>query len=113
MPGVAVVSSALPIGAATSANQTTTNTTLSTINTKIPTPTVRTPTFTVITNGAGTIAAGAKSISIYNSGPIAATVLGSSLSAGETLNIQAPDQDTLSSVAFNCTGTTLKYLEVR
>jgi len=102
---VTVGSLPLPSGAAT-------ETTLAAINTKTPTPTQRTPTFTV-TSGSGTIAAGAKSVSFYNSGLVSATVLGSSLGRGESLNIEAPGQDTLAAISYVATGTTLKILEVR
>ena len=91
----------LPTGAAT-------ETTLSALNTKF-TSVTRTPSLTRAT-GSGTVAAGARSISVYNSGTAAGSILGvaSNILPGEAFDFSAGgEDDVLGSFAYNATGTTL------
>lgn len=74
--------------------------------------TERTPSLTSVTN-AGTIVFGARSVSIANVGTAAGTVLGTSVSAGVTVNFTAQGLDTLAAIAYNATGTTFLIAEVR
>lgn len=126
LPNITVASSALPTNAAT---QTTAaqslsvlqtidaevglgTTTLGEIRDKLPQPTQRTPSYTSSTT-TGTVSAGAKLVSFYNAGLLNATVLGTTLSAGDSITFQAPDQDTLGAITYVATSTTLRILEVR
>jgi len=71
--------------------------------------TVRTPGL-IRATGAGSIAAGARSISVYNAGSAAGSILGGvgNILPGEILNFSAGgENDTLSVFAYNGTGTTL------
>lgn len=91
----------LPTGAAT-------ETTLSALNTKF-TSVTRTPSLTRAT-GSGTIASGARSISVYNAGTAAGSILGgaSNILPGEAFDFSAGgEDDVLGSFAYNATGTTL------
>lgn len=74
--------------------------------------TERTPSLTSVTN-AGTIVFGARSVSIANVGTAAGTILGTSVSAGVTVNFTAQSPDTLAAIAYNATGTTFLIAEVR
>lgn len=74
--------------------------------------TERTPSLTSVTN-AGTIVFGARSVSIANVGTAAGTVLGTSVSAGVTVNFTAQSPDTLAAITYNATGTTFLIAEVR
>ena len=56
--------------------------------------------------GAGSITAGAYSISIANVGSAAGTVAGVSIPAGTTINWSAEFNNYLASVSYNATGTT-------
>lgn len=91
----------LPTGAATEA-------TLSALNTQF-TAVTRTPSL-IRATGAGSIAAGARSISVYNAGAAAGSILGvaGNILAGEILSFDAGgENDTLSVFAYDGTGTTL------
>ena len=91
----------LPTGAAT-------ETTLSSLNTKF-TAVTRTPSL-IRATGAGTVAAGARSISVYNAGSAAGSILGvaANILPGEAFDFSAGgEDDTLSSFAYDGTGTTL------
>jgi hypothetical protein len=69
----------------------------------------RTPSITR-TSASGTIAAGARSISVYNAGTAAGSILGvaGNILAGEAFDFSAGGQnDTLGSFAYDGTGTTL------
>jgi hypothetical protein len=66
---------------------------------------VRTPTFTRYTNTSGTVAAGARSVTIANTGNASATVLGSTLKRGEVITFSAGAQsDTLTAIAWSALG---------
>jgi hypothetical protein len=58
------------------------------------------------TSTSGTISAGKSAVSFYNSGSATGTLLGSNLPAGASVNFTAPTGQTLSSIAYNATGTT-------
>jgi len=91
----------LPTGAAT-------ETTLSSLNTKF-TAVTRTPNLTRAT-GSGTISAGARSISVYNAGSAAGSILGvaGNILPGEAFDFSAGgEDDTLAAFAYDGTGTTL------
>lgn len=76
------------------------------INTKL-TSTVRTPSL-VRATGAGTVAAGARAVSVYNAGNANGTWLGVTIKQGEQLSYDAGAQgDTLSAFAYDGTGTEL------
>lgn len=74
--------------------------------------TQRTPSLTSVTSS-GTIALGARSVSIANIGAAAGTVLGTSVGAGVTVNFTAQSPDTLAAIAYNATGTTFLIAEVK
>lgn len=96
---VDAVSLPLPTGAATEA-------TLSALNTQF-TAVTRTPSITR-TTGSGTIT-GARSISVYNAGSVAGSILGgvNNILPGEIFNFDAGgENDTLASFAYNGGGTT-------
>lgn len=57
--------------------------------------------------GAGTVAAGAISVSVYNAGMANGTVLGQTIKPGETLTWSTYPVDTLAAVAYDGTGTEL------
>lgn len=99
---VDAVSLPLPIGAATEA-------TLSALNIQF-TAVTRTPSVNRYVGTSGTIAAGARSISVYNAGSAAGSILGgtSNILPGEIFNFDAGgENDTLAAFAYNATGTTL------
>lgn len=56
-------------------------------------------------NGPDTIAAGAKSVSIYNAGGATGTVLGTNLLATERVTFSAEDKDVLAAIVYDATGT--------
>lgn len=64
---------------------------------------VRTPSYAIVTaTGAGSIAAGARSVSIKNNGAVPVTVLGTLLPVGESIGFDAGGQgDTLGAIAYN------------
>ena len=63
--------------------------------------TIRTPSVQRVV-AAGTIAAGARAVSIANVGDQTGTVLGTNLKGGEVISFSAgSDQDTLSAIAYN------------
>lgn len=72
----------------------------------------RTPAFTV-TSASSSVASGAYSVSIMNTGVADGTVLGSTLAIGEIVSFEAPAKDTLGAIAYVATGTTFKIIEVR
>lgn len=91
----------LPTGAATEA-------TLGVLNSQFI-PATRTPSL-IRTGGSGTIAAGARSISVYNAGSVAGSILGvaGNILPGEIFNFDAGgENDTLAAFAYNGAGTTL------
>jgi len=99
-----------PTGAITYINP---NTYLATIVSSL-TAVTRTPSV-LRTSAAGTIAAGARSISVYNAGSAAGSILGGSnnILAGEVFNFDAGAQgDTLSAFAYDGTGTTLVITKI-
>jgi hypothetical protein len=102
----------LPTGASTSALQTTGNNSLASIDSKLVASTQRTVGI-LSTSTSGTITAGARQFSIANIGNATGTVGGVNLLAGEVNSWTAPAGDTLSSLAYNATGTTFKITEVR
>jgi len=65
-----------------------------------------TPGFT-IDNGAGTVTVGKKSVTIYNSGAGAATVLGTTLNPGLSISFSAQDGNTLGAIAYDGDGNDL------
>jgi len=69
-----------------------------------PSPTSRTPSFTRVTN-ASNVAAGARSVSIYNSGAADGSVLTTTLKPSESVNFTAGMYDTLDAIAYVATGT--------
>lgn len=73
---------------------------------------VRTPSFSRQT-AAGSILAGSYSCSIMNVGGANGTVLGSSISPGESLSFNADSSNTLGVIAYDATGTELIITEVR
>jgi len=85
-----------------------TEATLSALNAQF-TAVTRTPSL-IRATGAGSIAAGARSISVYNAGAVAGSILGvaGNILAGEILSFDAGgENDTLSAFAYDGTGTTL------
>ena len=113
---------ALPTGAATAANQVTEITSLNSIDNSLISidnevqainnhfiAVTRTPSL-IRTGGSGTIAAGARSISVYNAGSVAGSILGvaGNILPGEIFNFDAGgENDTLAAFAYNGAGTTL------
>jgi len=80
--------------------------TLSSLNNKF-TPVVRTPGM-IRSSGVGAVAAGTRSVSVYNAGLIDAAWLGAALKPGEQLSFEAGAQgDTLGAFAYDGTGTDL------
>ena len=65
---------------------------------------VKSPTISRPTTS-GTIAAGANSVSIANVGAADGTVVGITLKTGETINFDAGQSNTLTSIAYDATGT--------
>jgi cobalamin synthase len=87
--------------------------TLSSILTKL-TAVSSTPSILRATNAAGSpIAAGAKSVSISNTGGVNGLVLGTIIKPGETLSWSAGDMNnTLTAISYDGTGTELLILTV-
>lgn len=80
--------------------------TLAALNTKF-TAVVRTPTLTRAI-AAGSVAAGAKSVSVYNAGTTAGIWLGASIQPGEQFSYDAGDQgDTLAAFAYTASATAI------
>lgn len=75
-------------------------------------PQTYTPSLTIATS-TGTIAAGATSVSIANTGGSSGTVLGTSLGAGVTLDWTAPSGGTIGEISYNATGSTFLIQELR
>jgi hypothetical protein len=65
------------------------------------------------TSLAGTVAAGARSVSVFNRGALDGSVDGDALVAGMGLNFDAPSGGTLAALAYSGVGTTLVITEVR
>lgn len=63
-------------------------------------------------SASGTIAAGANSVSIANVGAADGTVAGVTLKAGETINFDAGQSNTLTSIAYDATGTTFLIITI-
>jgi hypothetical protein len=129
---ISAASLPLPTSAATSALQTTGNTSVASIDTKTPalgqatmaasspvviasnqssipvaqTVTSRTAAMTTTTT-TGNTAAGLNGVSFFNNGSIAATVAGGSLPAGQSVTFQANGTDTIGAIAYVATGTSL------
>lgn len=58
--------------------------------------------------GAGNVAAGAKSVSVYNAGPASGLVLGQTIKSGESFTWSAGDMNnTLGAISYDGTGTEL------
>lgn len=76
-----------------------------------PSGVVKTPTITRPSAG-GTVAAGANSVSIANVGAADGTVAGVTLKAGETINFDAGESNTLTSIAYDATGTTFLIITI-
>ena len=70
------------------------------------TPTVRTAAFATFT-AAGNVAAGAKTVSFFNSGTTAATVAGGSLPQGQGVTFNTQDSDTLGAIAYVASATAI------
>ena len=68
---------------------------------------VRTPSYDIVTTlGAGSVAAGARSVSIKNNGLVSVTVLGTLLPVGESIGFDAGGQgDTLGAITYNIPAT--------
>ena len=64
------------------------------------------------TSASGTVAAGARSVSIANSGGAVGTALGTNVPVGVTVSWGA-NNGTLGAIAYNATGTTFLITEVR
>jgi hypothetical protein len=64
------------------------------------------------TSAAGTVAAGAISVSIYNAGIANGTVLGSTIKPGESLTWATYANDTLAAIAYDGTGTELVITKI-
>lgn len=63
---------------------------------------------------AGNVAAGKRSVSIYNAGPGPGVVLGATLKVGETVNFDAGSNlDTLGVISYDGTGTDLLIISVQ
>lgn len=72
------------------------------------TGTTRTPSLIRATDATGSpIAAGSKSVSVYNAGAANGVVLGGVIKPGESITWSANGEDTLSAVSFDGTGTEL------
>jgi hypothetical protein len=70
-----------------------------------PAPIQRTPSY-LVTSGAGTVLAGARSVSVFNEGSASGTWLGGVLPQGVQLTYEAGGQaDTLSAFAYSAVGT--------
>ena len=70
------------------------------------TPVVRTAAFSTVTAG-GTVAAGAKQVSFFNSGTTAATVAGGSLPQGQGVTFNTQGSDTLSAITYVASATAI------
>lgn len=104
--GVVINSSVLPTGASTSANQTIANTSLSAISISLSSVS-RTPSL-LVTSAPGTIPAGTRSVSVFNSGLASGVWLGATIPTGVQLSYDAGGQsDTLTAFTYDGTGTTL------
>lgn len=65
-------------------------------------------------SAAGSVAAGKRSVSIYNAGPASGLVLGATLKSGETVNFDAGSNlDTLGAISYDGTGTDLLIISVQ
>jgi hypothetical protein len=69
-------------------------------------PVVRNPSM-IRTSTNGTVSAGVKSVSFYNTGATSATVLGTVLKAGEQVTYSVENPDTLAAFPYDATGTEL------
>lgn len=72
--------------------------------TRILTGTSRIPAL-VRYNGSGVIAAGAKSVSVYNSGAADGLLLGTIIHPTERVTYSAENKDVLAAISYNATGT--------
>ena len=70
----------------------------------LPPSTTRTPSLTRVTT-AGTVAAGAFSVSVYNAGTTDGVWLGATIKAGEQFTYTAPGNDTLGAFAYTASAT--------
>lgn len=77
---------------------------ISNANGDLITPITRTPSFSRVSAN-GSIAAGSRSVTIYNSATNTGTVLGTSLFAGETITFAAENQDVLGIITYDSTNT--------
>lgn len=76
-----------------------------------PSGVVKTPTI-IRPTASGTVAAGANSVSIANVGAADGTVAGVTLKTGETINFDAGQSNTLTSIAYDATGTTFLIITI-
>ena len=67
---------------------------------------VRTPSLARVT-GAGTVAAGAESVTVYNAGVANGLVLGGAIKPGESFTWSVSTGDSLAAIAYDGTGTEL------
>jgi len=75
-----------------------------------PVVTTRTPA-AIRTSGSGTIGAGSQSVSIYNSGTVAGTILGTALNPGEMVSFSAGDAaDELGAIPYDATPAGAEFL---
>lgn len=131
---VSLASAPLPTGAATETKQDTGNASLSSIDTKISSlqteleakadltetqpvsleTTERTPTLIRATDATGSpIAAGKRSISVYNAGGANGTILGTTIKKGESITFEAGgEEDTLAAFSYDGTGTELVIITI-
>ena len=70
------------------------------------TPIIRTAAFSTVTAG-GTVAAGAKTVSFFNSGTTAATIAGGSLPQGQGVTFNTQGSDTLSAITYVASATAI------
>lgn len=71
-----------------------------------PASSVRTPSLTRVV-AAGTVAAGARSVSVYNAGTTAGTWLGAAIEPGEQFAYDAGGNDVLSAFAYTASATAI------
>lgn len=70
----------------------------------LPPSSTRTPSLTRVTT-AGTVAAGAFSVSVYNAGTTDGVWLGATIKSGEQFTYTAPGNDTLGAFAYTASAT--------
>jgi hypothetical protein len=73
---------------------------------------VEIPSF-ISVNGSGSIAVGARSVSIFNIGSSSGSVLGTPLPKKTLVEFDAAEQNTLTAITYDATGTTFLIAETR